>query len=135
MGFEITGLEELEKGLEKAVKKAPKEYEKLKNDIKDRVFKNTLKHIPVNKGRIIASFEKRTFDGKEEFIEEDLSREVFAVGTKVWYAHMIENGHKKKGGKGFVKGVKFMEQGLEETAKEIPEMAQDMLDRVLSDVK
>lgn len=135
MGFEITGLKELEKGFEKAIKRAPKEYEKLKNDIKDKAFKNTIKHIPVNKGRIIASFEKTAFNGKEEFIEEDMSREVFAIGTKVWYAHMIENGHKKKGGKGFVKGVKFMEQGLEETAKEIPEMAQDMLERVLSDIE
>ena len=135
MGFEITGLKELEKGLEKAIKKAPKEYEKLKSEIKDMAFKNTIKHIPVDKGRIIASFEKTAFNGKEEFIEENLSREVFAIGTKVWYAHMIENGHKLKGGKGFVKGAKFMEQGLEETAKEIPNMAQDMLERVLSDVK
>lgn len=134
MGFEITGLEELEKGLEKAIKKAPEEYKKLKEEIKETVFKNTFEHVPNNKGRLKASFEKKPFNGKEEFIDEDLNKETFAVGTEVWYAHFIENGHKKKGGKGFVPGVKFMEKGLEKTAKEIPKLAQNMLDRVLGDV-
>lgn len=135
MSFEIEGLDEMEKALGVALKKAPKEFNGLKQDIKDLAFKNTLKHVPEDKGRLKASFEKKTFEGKEEFIEEDLTKETFAVGTKVWYAHMIENGHKKKGGKGFVKGVKFMEKGLEETAKEIPSLANAMLEKVLGGIE
>ena len=74
---------------------------------------------------------------KDKSIDKDKSKSLLMACENInipfdifWNAY-----DKKKGGKGFVKGVKFMEQGLEETAKEIPEMAQDMLDRVLSDVK
>jgi hypothetical protein len=134
MGFEITGLEELEKQLNKAIRKAPKEFKKLKDDIKDLTFKNTAKHVPSDKGQLKAAFEKQLFRGKKEYVEEDLSKEAFAIGTDVWYAHMIENGHKLKGGKGFKQGVKFMEKGLEETAREIPAMERAFIERVLGGI-
>lgn len=134
MGFEIQGLDELEKQLNKAIKKAPREFKKLKDDIKDLTFKNTAKHVPNDKGQLKASFEKQLFRGKKEYIEEDLTKETFAIGTDVWYAHMIENGHKIKGGKGFKQGVKFMEKGLEETARELPQMEKDFIQRVLGEI-
>ena len=130
--FKIEGLKELEKEFENSIKKAPKEYEKLKKDIKDLAFKNTAKYVPADQGRLRGSFEKKPWNAKKEWVEGDFNKGVFMIGTKVWYAHMIDKGHVTVDGKGFVKGVNFMEKGLEETAKAIPKMKEEMLERVLS---
>lgn len=91
--FKIEGLKELEKEFENSIKKAPKEYEKLKKDIKDLAFENTAKYVPADQGRLRGSFEKKPWNGKKEWVEGDFNKGVFMIGTKVWYAHMIDKGH------------------------------------------
>jgi hypothetical protein len=131
--IQIDGLKEIEKQLENAIKVAPKEYKKLKGRVKDKAFENIAKHVPADEGRLRASFERKTFNGKNEWIDDDETnkKSSFQIGSHVWYGHMIDKGHITVDGKGFVKGVNFMEKGSEETNKDIKKMAEEMVEKVM----
>lgn len=82
---------------------------KLARELQKKVKENT----PVKTGRLrnewhVGEIEKR---GNEYYIE---------VYNNVEYAEPVEYGHRKRGGKGIVKGAHMMELSLQEVQKYLP---------------
>lgn len=152
----VTGLGKIVDALDSAARKAPGEYQRLQRKVATRYFVHLDQHAPPDEeGRLRKSFHKVPFEGEEEWVEEFRSHEV-EVGTKVYYAPMVNDGHvigkrakghnhgsrkgarRAKGGyevdKGFVPGTHFAEAALDDLNAEIPEMAEEFLADLLKGV-
>jgi hypothetical protein len=152
----VTGLSKLVDALDHAARVAPGEYDKLQHKVAGRYFVYLDQHAPPDdEGRLRKSFHHVPFEGDEEWVEEYHGDEV-EVGTSVYYAPMVNDGHvigkrdkrhnhgsrngkrKAKGGyevnKGFVPGTHFAEAALKDLNAELPEMAEDFLADILKGV-
>ena len=152
----VTGLSKLVDALDKAARIAPREYKALQKKVATRYFVHLDQHAPPDdEGRLRKSFHKVPFEGDEEWVEEYSDSDV-EVGTKVYYAPMVNDGHvigkrakghnhgsrkgarRAKGGyevdKGFVPGTHFAEAALDDLKAEIPEMAEEFLADLLKGV-
>ena len=157
----VTGLSKLVSALDQAARVAPREYDKLQHKVAGRYFVHLDQHAPPDdEGRLRKSFHKVPFEGDEEWVEEYTGDEV-EVGTKVYYAPMINDGHvigkrdkghnhgsrkgkrqakgtydggKSKADMGFVPGTHFAEAALDDLNAELPGMAEDFLADLLKGV-
>ena len=157
----VTGLSKLVDALDHAARIAPREYQNLQKKVAGRYFVHLDQHAPPDEeGRLRKSFHKVPYDGDEEWVEEYSADEV-EVGTKVYYAPMVNDGHvigkrdkghnhgsrkgkrqakgtynggKKKADMGFVKGTHFAEAALKDLEPELPGLAQDFLADLLKGV-
>ncbi|RTE05492.1 hypothetical protein [Paenibacillus whitsoniae] len=119
-------------------------YDDLRYDVGRKFLDHCAEESPEKTGQLIASFKRRSFDGKKEWILDGKHAESIEAGTKVFYASMLNDGHRlvirkrnKKGerirGKrglkenGFVKGTHFMDKALAKTNQDIPEMVESFL--------
>lgn len=152
----VSGLSKLVADLNKAARIAPREYRVLQHKVAARYFVHLDQHAPADdEGRLRMSFHHQAFEGDEEWVEEYSDSDV-EVGTKVYYAPMVNDGHvigkrakghnhgsrtgkrRAKGGyevdKGFVPGTHFAEAALEDLKPELPKMAEDFLADILKGV-
>ena len=152
----VSGLSKLVADLDKAARIAPREYKILQKKVASRYFVHLDQHAPADdEGRLRQSFHKVPFEGDEEWVEEYSDSDV-EVGTKVYYAPMVNDGHvigkrakghnhgsrtgklRAKGkyevNKGFVPGTHFAEAALEDLKLELPKMAEDFLADILKGV-
>lgn len=86
-------LDRFVKLLDLAVSDAPKKYKAMQRKVSDKFFESLLANAPPDdEGRLSASFRKQPWEGQEEWVEE-LKRNEVEVGTKVYYASMVNDGH------------------------------------------
>ena len=156
MAKAIKGLSKLADDLNKAAQQAPAKYQALQKNVATRYFVHLDQNAPPDdEGRLRKSFHRQPFDGDEEWVEEYSGYDV-EVGTKVYYAPMVNDGHvigkrakghnhgsrkgarRAKGGyevnKGFVPGTHFAERALDDLQPDLTRMAQDFLADVLKEV-
>lgn len=124
--YRFDGFDAMEKKLTQMIEQEyPAEFKKLviqiAYELQDRVKENT----PRKTGRLqdswkVGKVEKR---GDEYYIE---------VYTEVDYAEPVEYGHRKSGGKGFVKGKHMMEISLDEVNQRLPAYLQEWLSDFIS---
>lgn len=142
MSFKIDGLDKLSKALGKAAKDKTR-YDQLRYDVGKKHLDNCASEAPVSSGRLKSSFKRELYKGQKEWILFVDPGETIEVGTKVWYAKMVEDGHrlikvtrkKTKTGKirrykkdlGFVAGTHFTKLALERTNRDIPDMVDDFI--------
>lgn len=142
MSFKIEGLDQLSKALGHAARDK-KRYNQLRYDVGKKHLQNCAAEVPVSSGRLRASFKRELYKGQKEWILFVDPCETIEVGTKVWYARMVEDGHKlvkvtrkkMKNGRirrtkknlGFVPGTHFFKRALEKTNRDIPEMVDDFI--------
>jgi hypothetical protein len=145
MSFKIEGLDGLIDGLERASRNKQR-YEDLKYDVGKRFLENCAKTCGEDTGQLKASFKREPYKGKREWVLDAKHGDTIEAGTKVFYARMVEEGHKLvkvrktklKNGRvrrtkkvvGFVPGTHFMLKALEHTDKEIPGMVEKFLNDV-----
>ena len=152
----IAGLSGLVAELDRAARVAPARYHELQRRVATRYFVHLDQHAPPDEeGRLRKSFHRQPYDGDEEWVELYDGQEV-EVGTKVYYASMVNDGHvigkrarghnhgsrkgqrRAKGGyevnKGFVPGTHFAEAALEDLKPELPRLAEDFLADLLKGV-
>lgn len=139
MNFEISGLEELERGLTAAIRAAPgKARETLREIGKD--FKKSAKQ------RADSELKPHEREGSEKnkAIKRKFGSKVIEDGigatALVWnsarHFHLIENGHNLvRGGRvvGFVEGRHIMEKTRGEYESIVPERFEDMVDGILKE--
>lgn len=119
-------------------------YDDLRYNVGRNYLDNCAERCGEDSGQLIASFKRRAFNGKKEWILDGKHSESIEAGTHVFYARMLNDGHRlvlrrrnKKGqpikGKrglkevGFVKGTHFADQALKKTEQDIPDMAREFL--------
>jgi hypothetical protein len=152
----VTGLSKLVDALDHAARIAPGEYQALQKRVAGRYFVHLDQQAPPDEeGRLRKSFHHQLYDGQEEWVEEYSGSDV-EVGTKVYYAPMVNDGHvigkrakghnhgSRKGArrakgkyeinKGFVPGTHFAEAALKDLEPELPKMAEDFLAGILKGV-
>ena len=157
----VSGLSKLVADLDKAARAAPREYQNLQKRVATRYFVHLDQHAPQDdEGRLRKSFHKIPYEGQAEWVENIDGNDV-EVGTKVYYAPMVNDGHvigkrdkghnhggrkgpryakgKYNGGKdkkdlGFVPGTHFTEAALNDTNAELPGLAEDFLADLLKGV-
>lgn len=69
---------------------------------------------------------KHMRDTLKVIVEDDVVKVVF--GTEAWYWHLVEHGHKKRAGRGRVKGRHFVRNTWDAEANKIEEI---MLDKII----
>lgn len=112
--YKFDGLDEWEKRLSQAIESQyPAEFREMVIDIAEELEKKVKEKTPEDTGNLrrewhIGTIEKR---GDEYYIE---------VYNNVEYAEPVEYGHRKRGGKDFVKGAHMMELSLQEVQKQLP---------------
>lgn len=152
----ITGLTKLADGMEKAVRQAPGKYQDLQKKVALRYFVHLDQNAPPDdEGRLRKSLHRQPYKGEQEWVEEYSGYDV-EVGSKVYYATMVNDGHvigkrskghnhgsrngkrRAKGGyevnKGFVPGTHFLERALKDLDPELKGMAEDFMADVLKEV-
>jgi hypothetical protein len=151
-----SGLGKLVDALAKAAKEAPGEYQALQKRVATRYFVHLDQHAPPDEeGRLRKSFHRVPYEGEQEWIEEYGPTDV-EVGTSVYYAPMVNDGHvigkrakghnhgSRKGArrakgkyevnKGFVNGTHFAEAALNDLKADLAPMAEDFLADLLKGV-
>lgn len=112
--YKFDGLDEWEKRLSQAIESQyPAEFREMVIDIAEELEGKVKEKTPKDTGNLqdawhIGTIEKR---GNEYYIE---------VCNNVEYAEPVEYGHRKRGGKGFVKGAYMMELSLQEVQRQLP---------------
>lgn len=109
---EIT-LKEFEKQLEWALKQSPNLHQKLLQKSGELVLDEAAKQTPEVEGRLKSSYERKSFKGKQEW-EINVDGDAVEAGTNVYYARMVEEGHAKPDGNGFVEGKHYFRKGFEQ---------------------
>ncbi|WP_163854627.1 hypothetical protein [Paenibacillus elgii] len=150
--FRISGLEEHIRQMERAARDR-KRYDELRYEVGKANLDNNAKLCGEKSGRLVASFRRQSYKGKKEWILFVNPVDTVEVGTKVFYARMVENGHKLKvpygrptrivrsgvdkgkrrrrvKTKGFVPGKHFMRRALEKTNEQIPGMVDSFLKKI-----
>ena len=132
-GFEIDGLDELEKDLMKAQEEFPKEMRselrKIANEFKRECIKKTPQaqhHRGNPKSALRKKYGTRTIQNDDETLA--------LVFNSAPHFHLVEKGHELvKNGKtiGWVPGKHMMEQTRNEFAPKVPEKFEKALDNVL----
>jgi len=138
-GFEIEGLEELERDLEKAIRKCPVQAkETLKGLAKE--FKQSAKKRAKSE---IKSHEREGDDRKKAIKAKWGSKiidENVGMAALIWnsarHFHLVENGHSLvRGGRvvGFVPGKHIMEKTRNDYKDTVPERFREMVDDILKE--
>lgn len=124
--YRFDGLDRLEKRLSQMIEQEyPSEFRQLVIQIAYELQGRVKEKTPRQTGLLqdswtVGKIQKR---GDEYYIE---------VYTNVDYAEPVENGHRKRGGKGFVQGYHMMELSLEELSDRLPAYLQQWLNDFIS---
>lgn len=122
-------LEDFGERLSKAIKKAPELHQELLQKAGELVLDKAAEETPVVEGRLRASYERKSFNGEEEW-EIKIEGDTVEAGTNVYYARMVEEGHAKPGGKGFVSGKHYFQKGYEKAEKELDKLAEEFFEKL-----
>lgn len=112
--YKFDGLDEWEKQLTQVIESQyPTEFRAMVIDLAEQLEGKVKENTPVKSGHLkrewhVGEIEKR---GNEYYIE---------VYNNVEYVEPVEYGHRRRGGKGIVKGVHMMELSLQEVQKQLP---------------
>ncbi|UVI32085.1 hypothetical protein [Paenibacillus spongiae] len=149
MSFKVDGLDEFEKQLKKAIRKSGKLYKDLQYEVGKQHLTDAAQVLKSegheDSGQLIDSYERKPHDGKKEwalFVDGD----TIEVGTKVFYANMLNDGHKlvkikrgisktgratkRKKTVGYVPGIHYNEKALNRTKEVIPKMVEDFIKKI-----
>lgn len=135
-------MEEFEKKLLKTIREMPKKHQELLERAGELLLDNAAEETPEDEGRLKGSYKRIPYKGKEEWVLEVEDDEVKA-GTNVYYARMVEEGHKlvrvkkrvKRGRRvyrvkedlGFVPGKHYFRKAFEKTEEELPDLLEDFM--------
>lgn len=150
-------LDRLVRALNMAVQGAPKKYKLMQRQVSEKFFRNLVHSAPPDdEGRLKSSFYKQPWHGQQEWVE-DFKKGSVEVGTSVYYAPMVNEGHvigvRMKGNshrktsaesrktsagytkvKGWADGSFFLEAAEEATDKMLDQVAEDFLAGLLREV-
>lgn len=122
-------LDDFGERLSKAIKKAPDLHQELLQKAGELVLDKAAEETPVVEGRLRASYERKSFNGEEEW-EIKIEGDTVEAGTNVYYARMVEEGHAKPGSKGFVSGKHYFQKGYEKVEKELDKLAEEFFEKL-----
>ncbi|WP_438445904.1 hypothetical protein [Gorillibacterium sp. sgz5001074] len=141
--FRINGLDTLIQDMNRESRNRSR-YDDLRYDVGRRHLHNCAEHCGEDSGQLVASFRRQPFNGKKEWVLNGRYADSIEAGTSVFYARMLNDGHRlvlrrrnskgvpikgKRGLKevGFVSGTHFMERALDQTQEDLPELVRDFL--------
>lgn len=142
--------------LDKAAKSTPKAFKRFQRRVGDRYFDCLKTHAPPDdEGRLRASFERKTTEFGKEWVET-YKKDTIEVGTAVYYASMVNDGHivgkridnkghrkidaaerKAQAGKHkrqWVEGRFFREAAEQDMDRDMPALAEEFTDDALREV-
>lgn len=142
MSFKIEGLNELSSALGKLARDKTS-YNNLRYDVGKKHLENCAETVGESSGRLKSSYKREPWNGQKEWILYADVGEIVEAGTKVFYAAMVEDGHRNvkitrktaKSGRvrrykkeyDFVPGDHHHKRALEMTDKDIPVMVDDFI--------
>lgn len=127
MDFDTTELDKWEKKLLPIIERdTPKEFRKVVRTAGNLLRRKARQNTPKDSGSLRRSY--RVWMKRGNNYEVD-------VGTKKFYAKMVEEGHviktsRKGAPKGFVQGKWFFKKAYEETEKELPKHLKESIRRI-----
>jgi hypothetical protein len=120
--FDTTELDKWEKRVLAIIEdEAPKEFRKIIRQAGNLLRKKVRRNTKKESGELRKSY--RTKMKRGNMYEVD-------VYTNKFYAKMVEEGHAKPDGKGFVSGKWYFRQACEETEKELPAILKQSIRRI-----
>ena len=120
--FDTTELDKWEKKLLPIIRDTvPKEFRKTVRQAGNLLRRKVRRNTPRVSGDLRKSYRVKMKRGK--MYEED-------VYTNKFYAKMVEEGHVKPDGKGFVSGKWYFRKAFEDTEKELPAMLKQSIRRI-----
>ena len=120
--FDVTELDKWEKRVLAIIAdEAPKEFRKVVRQAGNLLRKNVRRNTAKESGDLRKSY--RTKMKRGNMYEVD-------VYTNKFYAKMVEEGHLKPDGKGFVSGRWYFREAYEETEKELPAILKQSIRRI-----
>lgn len=115
-------LKEFDQFLHRAIRKAPDMHAELLKQLGELVLDKVAEETPEVEGRLKASYQRRPFRGENEWVL-NVDGDTVEAGTTVFYARMVEEGHAKPDGKGFVPGRHYFQKGYEKAEQEFDRLA------------
>lgn len=125
---EIT-LEEFQRRLDEALRQAPELHQEFLKKAGELVLDKAAEQTPEVEGRLKGSYERRPFKGEQEWVL-NVDGDTVEAGTNVYYARMVDEGHAKPDGKGFVEGKHYFRKGYEQAENEVEELAQEFFEQI-----
>jgi len=122
-------LDDFGERLSKAIKKAPDLHQELLQKAGELVLDKAAEETPVVEGRLKKSYKRQPFEGEKEWII-NIDGDTVETGTTVYYARMVEEGHAKPKGKGFVAGKHYFRKGYEKAEREFDKLAEEFFQRL-----
>lgn len=126
--------------LNKAARDTPEAYKRMQRKVGERHFQLLSQFAPPDdEGRLRASYEKRNSGHGKEWVEKYRKNEI-EIGTKVYYASMVNNGHpvgvrgEKKKKRAWVPGRFFREQAEDAIEREMGQFADEFAADALREV-
>ncbi len=120
--FDTTELDKWEKKLLPIIRDTvPKEFRKIVRQAGNLLRKKVRRNTAKESGELRRSY--RTKMKRGNMYEVD-------VYTNKYYAKMVEEGHAKPDGKGFVSGRWYFRKAFEETEKELPALLKQSIRRI-----
>lgn len=120
--FDTSELDKWEKKLMPIIERdIPKEFKKVVRQSGNLLRRKARQNTPKISGDLRKSY--RVYMKRGSNYEVD-------VGTKKYYAKMVEEGHKGPNGKGFVQGKWYFKKAFEETEKELPKHLKQSIRRI-----
>lgn len=146
-GIKIDGLSKWEGRLLRVIKdKAPKEYSKMLTKAGNLLMKNAAAVTPKDEGRLQASYKKKRYNGEKEWYWKKHSKDTIEAGTTVFYARMVEEGHRlirvvqrvRRGRRvyrikkdlGFVPGKFYFRKAEEMTERQLPDLMKELIHKI-----
>lgn len=120
--FDTSELDKWEKMLLRIIEKeAPKEFRKVVRQAGNLLRKKVRRNTAKESGDLRRSYRTKMKRGNMYEID---------VYTNKFYAKMVEEGHAKPDGKGFVSGKWYFRKAFEDTEKELPAMLKQSIRRI-----
>lgn len=120
--FDTSELDKWEKMLLRIIEKeAPKEFRKVVRQAGNLLRKKVRRNTAKESGDLRRSYRTKMKRGNMYEID---------VYTNKFYAKMVEEGHAKPDGKGFVSGKWYFRKAFEDAEKELPAMLKQSIRRI-----
>lgn len=120
--FDTSELDKWEKRVLDIIEdEAPKEFRKIVRQAGNLLRKKVRRNTPKMSGDLRRSYRVIIKRGNMYEVE---------VGTKKFYAKMVEEGHVKPGGQGFVSGKWYFREAFEDTKKEYPALLKQSIRKI-----
>lgn len=116
--FKIEGLDQVESGFKEIIAQLPSEIKNIMTNLLLRAIRKVKRYTPVKTGLL-----RRNWNvGEIKVSSNEVKGEIFN-NTK--YALPVEQGHLKRGGKGFVQGRFMLRRTMDEMNKEMPKYTEN----------